>query len=58
MYFETTAVIIALLGGLMLYFAVKLHKSEENTDARKLMLSSVLYITLVQIVYVVDKFLH
>ena len=56
--YPLTAVIIALLGGLMLYFAVKLHKSEENTDARKLMLSSVLYITLVQIVYVVDKFLH
>lgn len=56
--YPVTAIIIALLGGLMLYFAVKLHKSEENIDARKLMLSSVLYITLVQIIYVVDKFLH
>ncbi|MCG1034957.1 heme o synthase [Polaribacter sargassicola] len=56
--YPITAVIIALLGGLMLYFSVKLHKSEENIDARKLMLSSVLYITLVQIIYVVDKFLH
>jgi len=53
-----TAVIVALLGVMMLYYAVQLHKSEENTDARKLMLSSVLYITLVQIIYVVDKFLH
>jgi protoheme IX farnesyltransferase len=42
----------------MLYYAVKLHKTEQNTDARKLMLSSVLYITIVQIIYVVDKFLH
>jgi protoheme IX farnesyltransferase len=42
----------------MLFYAVKLHKSEENSDARKLMLASVLYITLVQVVYVVDKFLH
>jgi protoheme IX farnesyltransferase len=53
-----TAVIVALLGVYMLYFGFKLHKSEENIDARKLMLSSVLYITAVQIIYVVDKFLH
>ena len=53
-----TAVIIALLGVYMLYFGFKLHKSEENIDARKLMLSSVLYITVIQIIYVVDKFLH
>ncbi|MCI2229360.1 heme o synthase [Polaribacter sp. MSW13] len=53
-----TAVIIALLGGIMLFYGIKLHKSEQNTDARKLMLSSVLYITVVQIIYVVDKFLH
>ena len=56
--YPLTAVIVALLGFVMLYYGIKLHKSEENTDARKLMLSSVLYITVVQIVYVVDKFLH
>ncbi|UAM96996.1 heme o synthase [Polaribacter litorisediminis] len=56
--YPLTAVIIALLGFVMLYYAIQLHKSEENIDARKLMLSSVLYITVVQIVYVVDKFLH
>lgn len=56
--YPATAVIVALLGVVMLYYAVQLHKSEKNTDARKLMLSSVLYITVVQIIYVVDKFLH
>ncbi len=56
--YPITAVIVAILGGIMLYFGIKLHKTEENTDARKLMLSSVLYITVIQIVYVVDKFLH
>ena len=56
--YPLTAVIIAFLGLIMLYYGLKLHKSEENVDARKLMLSSVLYITLVQIIYVVDKFLH
>jgi protoheme IX farnesyltransferase len=53
-----TAVIVALLGFIMLYYALALHKSQQNIDARKLMLASVLYITLVQIIYVVDKFLH
>lgn len=53
-----TAGIVALLGGVMLYYGVQLHKKQTNIEARKLMLSSVLYITVVQIVYVVDKFLH
>jgi len=53
-----TAVIVALLGFIMLYYALALYKSQQNIDARKLMLASVLYITLVQIIYVVDKFLH
>jgi protoheme IX farnesyltransferase len=53
-----TAVIVAILGLIMLFYALKLHKSQQNSDARKLMLASVLYITLVQVVYVVDKFLH
>ena len=56
--YPITAVIIALLGIVMLHYGVKLYKSQENIDARKLMLSSVLYITVVQIIYVVDKFLH
>ncbi len=56
--YPLTAVIVALLGVVMLYYGLKLHKSQQNTDARKLMLASVLYITVVQIVYVVDKFLH
>jgi protoheme IX farnesyltransferase len=53
-----TAVVVALLGAMMLYYGYQLYKTQENKEARKLMLSSVLYITVVQIVYVVDKFLH
>ncbi|MDY0781294.1 heme o synthase [Tenacibaculum sp. IB213877] len=56
--YPMTAVIVAVLGGLMLFYAIKLYKSELNTDARKLMLASVLYITLLPIIYVIDKFLH
>jgi protoheme IX farnesyltransferase len=53
-----TALIIAFLGGIMLFYAVKLYKHQTSKEARQLMLSSVFYITLVQIIYVVDKFLH
>lgn len=56
--YPATAVIIALLGVLMLYYGIRLYKSETNTDARKLMLASVFYISIVPIIYVIDKFLH
>lgn len=56
--YPITAVILALLGGKMLFYAVKLYRNQSDREARQLMLSSVLYITLVQIIYVVDKFLH
>ena len=56
--YPLTAVILVFLGSTMLYYAVKLYKNQTNKEARQLMLSSVLYITLIQIIYVVDKFLH
>jgi protoheme IX farnesyltransferase len=56
--YPVTAVILVFLGSTMLYYAIKLYKHQTNKEARQLMLSSVLYITLVQIIYVVDKFLH
>ncbi len=56
--YPITAIVVALLGGLMLFYAIKLYKTSENTDARKLMLASVFYITIVPIIYVIDKFLH
>ena len=56
--YPITAVILVALGSTMLYYAFKLYKNQTNKEARQLMLSSVLYITLIQIIYVVDKFLH
>tara|TARA_R110001583_G_scaffold177176_2_gene332176 strand:+ start:202 stop:1074 length:873 start_codon:yes stop_codon:yes gene_type:complete len=56
--YPITAIILVLLGSIMLYYAVKLYKHQTNKEARQLMLSSVFYITLIQIIYVVDKFLH
>jgi len=52
------AILVLILGLIMLYYGIELHKKQTDKLARKLMLSSVLYITLIQIIYVVDKFLH
>jgi len=52
------ALLILLAGGLMLYYGILLHKKQTDKLARKLMLASVLYITLIQVIYVIDKFLH
>lgn len=56
--YPITAVILVFLGSTMLFYAIKLYKNQTNKEARQLMLSSVLYITLIQVIYVVDKFLH
>lgn len=52
------AVIVLLFGIGMLYYAILLYKKMDAKTARQLMLASVSYITLVQIVYVIDKFLQ
>ena len=51
------AIVIFMMGMVMLVFAFKLYEKRDNVTARKLMLASVSYITLMQIVYVVDKFI-
>ncbi len=55
---KTAAVIVFLLGLWMLFYAVQLHKKMDAQAARKLMIVSVSYISLLQIVYVIDKFLR
>lgn len=52
------AVAVFLVGLVMLYHAVQLFKKKTTIAARQLMLASVLYITLVQIIYVLDKFIR
>ncbi|WP_088340478.1 heme o synthase [Robiginitalea sediminis] len=52
-----SAVIIFLMGLVMLWFALRLYEKRDRQSARSLMLSSVTYISLMQIVYVADKFL-
>ncbi len=52
------AVVVFLLGVLMLVFALRLFKQRTVKAAKQLMLSSVFYITMLQIIYVADKFLR
>lgn len=55
---STPAMIVVLLAGIyFIYKAVKFYRSREVKDARGLMLASIMYLPLVQLVYVVDKFL-
>lgn len=53
-----SAVLIFILGLVMLYYAMKLYRNRQTIDARQLMLASVSYITLIQIIYVTDKYLR
>jgi protoheme IX farnesyltransferase len=52
------AVVVFLLGVWMLFYAVKLYKLRTSKAAKALMLVSVAYITLLQLVYIIDKFLR
>ena len=49
------AIIVFLLGAMLIFFAVQLYRIRTEKAAKDLMLASVSYITLVQVVYVVDK---
>jgi protoheme IX farnesyltransferase len=51
------AIIVFGLGLFMLYYALELFKKRTEKTAKQLMLASVSYITLLQIVYVIDKFI-
>jgi protoheme IX farnesyltransferase len=53
-----SAVVVFLLGLGMVYYAVQLYKKMTTQAAKQLMLASVSYITLLQIVYVLDKFIR
>jgi protoheme IX farnesyltransferase len=54
----TAAVLIGLLGLGMLFYAVKLYRERSVKVAKQLMFASVSYITLLQIIYVFDKYIR
>ena len=55
---KVSALIVFLLGIWMLFAAIRLYKEMDAKAARKLMIVSVTYISLLQIIFVLDKFLR
>jgi protoheme IX farnesyltransferase len=53
-----SALIVLILGFWMLFYAFKLYKNRDSQSARTLMLVSVSYITLLQLVHILDKFIR
>ncbi len=53
-----SAILILGLGIWLIYYAVRLYRQKTDKAARQLMLVSVSYITLLQIIYVADKFIR
>lgn len=51
------AVLVFLLGMVMLAFGFQLYRKRDNNTAKRLMIASIAYISLVQLIYVLDKFI-
>ena len=52
------AILVFACGLLFLFFGFQLFKNQTEKSARQLMLASVVYITTIQIIYVLDKFIR
>jgi heme o synthase len=50
-------IFLILIGAYFLYYALKLMKNKTRETARKLMYASIIYISLLQIIYVIDKWI-
>jgi protoheme IX farnesyltransferase len=51
------AVIIVIIGMIFLYYGFRLFKNQSSKEARKLMLVSILFLTSIQLIYIIDKFI-
>jgi protoheme IX farnesyltransferase len=51
------AILILIIGLYLLYYAIKLMQLQTKDAAKKLMFASIGYITILQIIYVIDKFI-
>lgn len=50
-----STILIVLIGLYMLWKAIAMYKGQTEKDAKKLMMASIMYLTLVQVVFVIDK---
>ena len=51
------AIIVLVLGFMMLIFAFNLYNRMDINSAKKLFFFTILYLTAIQLVYIIDKFL-
>jgi protoheme IX farnesyltransferase len=51
-------ILVLLLGLFMVYKSLRLYKEKTTQAAKKLMFASIIYITLLQVIFVLDKFLQ
>jgi protoheme IX farnesyltransferase len=51
------AILILIIGLYLLYYAIKLMQLKTKDAAKKLMFASIGYITILQLIYVIDKFI-
>ncbi len=51
------AALVLVMGIFFLSKAIRLYQSQEVADARKLMIASIIYLPVVQLIYVLDKFI-
>ena len=59
LFISPLAAVLAFLAGFwLLFYAFKLHQQQSTKAARTLMLVSVSYITLLQLIYIIDKFIR
>ena len=52
------AIFVFIAGAWLLFYAFKLHKLQTTASAKTLMLVSVSYISLLQLIYIIDKFIR
>ena len=51
------ALLIFCIGGIFLYYSLQLLKTKNSLDAKKLLVFSLVYLPLVQIIYIIDKYI-
>lgn len=51
-------ILVLIIGLIMLFYAVKLYQTRTAIDAKKLLLASISYITALQLIFIIDKFIR
>ena len=55
--YQVGAILVFLLGVIFLFLAFQLLKTKQIGDAKKLMICSLIYLPVLQIIYIIDKYI-